>query len=129
MLEHTYQITEEAITMLGISAEECRAEQAGQWNLKKGSFDIMVDVWEEQGQVLFQVVCPLCTLPEENQEGFFRFLLERNHQLSAVTYTLFEDNVYLKHTREANGLTKEEIVNLLSKTAYYAEQSEFVPAD
>ena len=57
------------------------------------------------------------------------FLLERNHQLSAIAYTVFEGNVYLKHTREANGLTKEEIVNLLSKIAFYAEQSEFVPAD
>lgn len=129
MLQQTYQLTEEAITLLGVSAEESRAEQPGQWNLKKGSFDIMIDVWEEQGQVLFQVICPLCTLPDENKEGFYLFLLERNHQLSAVTYTVFEGNVYLKHTREANGLSKEEIVNLLSKTAYYAEQSEFVPAD
>lgn len=128
MFQQTCQLIEDTITSLGVSAEECRGEHAGQWNLKKGNFDIMADVWEEQGIMLFQVLCPLCALPEENKEAFYRFLLERNHQLSAIAYTVFEGNVYLKHTREANGLTKEEVLNLLSKTAFYAEQSEFVPA-
>lgn len=129
MLQQTCQLTEEVLVSLGLNAEECRGEKEGQWNLKKGSFDIMVDAWEEQGQVLFQVLCPLCALPEENKEAFYLYLLQRNHELSSIAYTVFEGNVYLKHTREANGLTKEEILNLLSKTAFYAEQSEFVPTE
>lgn len=128
MLQQTCQLVEEVLVSLGLNVEECRGEKEGQWNLRKGSFDIMVDAWEEQGQVLFQVLCPLCALPDENKEAFFLYLLQRNHELSAIAYTVFEQNVYLKHTREANGLTKEEILNLLSKTAFYAEQSEFVPA-
>lgn len=129
MLQQTCQLIEEVLASLGLNVEECRGEKEGQWNLRKGSFDIMVDAWEEQGQVLFQVLCPLCALPDENKEAFYLYLLQRNHELSAIAYTVFEQNVYLKHTREANGLTKEEILNLLSKTAFYAEQSEFVPAE
>jgi len=129
MLEETRQLVEQAIATLGLNPEECRGENPGQWNLKKGQFDILVDTWVEQEQTLFQVLCPLCTPPEDNKEGFYAFLLERNHGLSQVAYTLFDGNVYLKHTREARGLTHDEIITLLSKTAFYAEQSDFVPAD
>lgn len=129
MLKQTYELTESAIKSLGINVEDCRGENQGQWNLKKGQFDILVDVWEEQNQVLFQVLCPLCALPDENREAFFLYLLNKNHELSSVAYTIFENNVYIKHTREAVGLNMEEIINLLTKAAFYAELSDFVPAE
>jgi hypothetical protein len=73
------------------------------------------------------VVCPLCTLPDDNKEGFMLHLLQKNYGLSSLAYAVMEDSVYLKYTTEMNSLTTENIVSLLTKTAFYAEQSAFVP--
>ncbi len=128
MLENCYKLVDEAIVALGLNVEEIRGEQPGQWNLKKGKFDIMVDVWEQENQFLFQIVCPLCGLPPEHKEGFMLHLLQKNYGLSSLAYAVMEDSVFLKHTTEATTLTKDTIVMLLTKTAFYAEKSEFVPA-
>ena len=129
MIHTFYKLVDEAIADLGLSPDETKGEQPGQWNLKKGKFDIMVDVWEQEKQFLFQIVSPLCSLPAENKEGFMLYLLQKNYGLSSLAYAIMEDSVYLKHTTEMGSLTKDNIVMLLTKTAFYAEQSEFVPAD
>jgi hypothetical protein len=75
------------------------------------------------------VVSPLCTLPDENKEGFMLHLLQKNYGLSSLAYAIMEDSVFLKHTTEMASLTKENIIALLTKTAFYAEQSAFVPSE
>jgi hypothetical protein len=127
MIHTFYNVVDEAIASLGLNAEETKGDQPGQWNLKKGRFDIMVDVWEQEKQFLFQVICPLCNLPDDNKEGFMLHLLQKNYGLSSLAYAIMEDSVYLKYTTEMNLLTTENIVTLLTKTAFYAEQSAFVP--
>jgi hypothetical protein len=127
MLEAYYKLVDEAISALGLNPEETKGQQPGQWNLKKGKFDILVDVWEQENHFLFQIVSPLCSLPDENKEAFMLHLLQKNYGLSSLAYSIMDDSVFLKHTTEMHSLTKENIVSLLSKTAFYAEQSEFVP--
>lgn len=127
MIETCYKTVDEAVAALGLEAEEVRGEQPGQWNLKKGRFDIMVDVWEQENQLLFQIVCPLCGIPAEGRELFLLNLLQKNYGLSAMTYAVMDDIVFLKYTTEATSLTSENIVSLLTKAAFYAEKSEFVP--
>jgi hypothetical protein len=129
MIQDYYNLVDAAITELGLSPEETKGDQPGQWNLKKGQFDIMVDVWEQEKQFLFQVVSPLCTMPEENKEAFMLHLLQKNYGLSSLAYAIMDDSVFLKHTTEMGPLTKENIVMLLTKTAFYAEQSSFVPSE
>ena len=129
MIQEYYKLVDAAITELGLSPEETKGDQPGQWNLKKGQFDIMVDVWEKEKQFLFQVVSPLCTLPEENKEALMLHLLQKNYGLSSLAYAIMDDSVFLKHTTEMGSLTKENIVMLLTKTAFYAEQSSFVPSE
>lgn len=127
MIATYYQLIDEAITALGLNPEDTRGQQEGQWNLKKGRFDIMVDVWEQEKQFLFQIVCPLCSLPEENKEGFLLHLLQRNYGMSSLAYAIMDDSVFLKFTTEAESLTKDVLMMLFNKTAFYAEQSNFVP--
>ena len=127
MIATYYQLIDEAIMALGLNPEDTRGQQEGQWNLKKGRFDIMVDVWEQEKQFLFQIVCPLCSLPEENKEGFLLHLLQRNYGMSSLSYSIMDDSVFLKFTTEAETLTKDLLMMLLNKTAFYAEQSNFVP--
>ena len=128
MLENYYKLVETAITDLGINPAETRGPQEGQWNLKKGKFDIMIDIWEQEKHILFQIVAPLCDLPDDNREAFFMHLLQKNYGLSSTAYAIMNDTVFLKYTTEAPTITKENIAQLLTKTAFYAEQSEFVPA-
>jgi len=127
MIETYYKVVDEAVAALGLDAEEVRGEQPGQWNLKKGRFDIMVDLWEQENQHLFQIVCPLCGIPEENRDVFLLNLLQKNYGLSSMTYAVMDNIVFLKYTTEAAPLTSENVVALLTKTAFYAEKSEFVP--
>jgi len=129
MINTFYKLVDDAIIELGLNADETKGELPGQWNLKKGKFDIMVDVWEQEKQFLFQVVSPLCSLPDENKEGFMLHLLQKNYGLSSLAYAIMDDSVFLKHTTEMASLTKENIVMLLTKTAFYAEQSAFVPSE
>ena len=68
-------------------------------------------------------------MPDENKDGFLQHLLQRNYGMSSVTYAMMENDVFLKYTTEAGELTKENVIMLLNKTAFYAEQSNFVPAD
>lgn len=129
MLTTYYKLIDDAITALGLNPEETRGGNPGQWNLKKGRFDIMVDVWEQEKQFLFQIVCPLCSTPDDNKDVFLQHLLQRNYGMSSVTYAMMENDVFLKYTTEANELTKENVIMLLNKTAFYAEQSNFVPVE
>ena len=129
MINTYYKLVDDAIIDLGLNADETKGDLPGQWNLKKGKFDIMVDVWEQEKQFLFQVVSPLCTLPDENKEGFMLHLLQKNYGLSSLAYAIMEDSVFLKHTTEMASLTKENIIALLTKTAFYAEQSAFIPSE
>lgn len=127
MLDTYYKLIDSVVTELGIDLESTRGAQAGQWNLRKGRFDIMVDVWEQDNYVLFQVVSPLCTLPDENREEFLMYLLQKNYGMSGVAYCIMENSVFLKYTTEAYTLSKESIIAVLNKTAFYAEMSNFVP--
>lgn len=129
MIDTYYKLVDAAIADLGLNPDEVKGEQPGQWNLKKGKFDIMVDVWEQENQILFQIVSPLCSLPDENREAFLLYILQKNYGMSSLAYAIMEDSVFLKHTTEANTLTKELILLLLSKTAFYAEMSDFVPVE
>jgi len=129
MIENYYKIVEEAILALGIPAELSRGPQIGQWNLKKGKFDILIDVWEQEKNHLFQIVAPICAIPDDNREAFYLHLLNKNYGMSSIAYAIMEDSVFVKYTSEANALTQEIILNLLTKVAFYAEQSDFVPAE
>lgn len=129
MIDTYYKMVDDAIRDLGLNPEETRGQQEGQWNLKKGRFDIMVDVWEQEQQYIFQVVAPLCGMPDENREAFMQHLLEKNYGLSSLAYAILNDTVFLKYTTEARSMIKEHVVAVLTKIAFYAEQSSFVPQE
>ena len=69
MIETFYKLVDDAISDLGLNPDEVRGEQPGQWNLKKGKFDIMVDLWEQENQYIFQVVAPLCGMQKETEKS------------------------------------------------------------
>jgi hypothetical protein len=105
-----------------------RGTAPGQWNLKLGSASIWVDVFQSkdaQGNFLqagyFQVLAPVCDVPVNNQHLFTKELLEINHSLYGVGFTIFKEVAYIKAIRELEGLDKSEIRATFDRVSIYAD--------
>ncbi len=120
-----YEIVEKAINELGVNAEEARGENEGEWNLKRGTASVWIDLWyiDDEGGAYFQVMAPIMTLPEEesNQNKLAFELLKINYTLFGVSFALHEDGVYLKNIREVEGLDQSEVIYMIGRCGNYAD--------
>lgn len=113
---------ENAIGKLGIDPTEARTQNEGQWNISKDQkIQIMLDLWEEKGLLFFQVLTPVCEVGDANNVDFFKLLLSENHGFCEAAFTILDNGVYLKHTSDAEGLTEEKILKLITRIAFYNE--------
>lgn len=122
-LKNYYEIIEACIKDLGIIPTEARGDLPGQWNLKRGTANVWVDIWEIEAnkQIFFQLLSPIVTIPEKNKEAFFQDLLQINHALYGVAFTIKDNYTYIKMMREAQGLDKIEVTAMLERIGYYAD--------
>jgi hypothetical protein len=120
-----YQIVEDGINQLGVDATEARGEKDGEWNLKRGTASVWIDLWyieEEQG-AYFQVMSPIMTLPEDeaNRNSLALELLKLNNTLFGVAFVVHEDGVYLKNIREVEELDPSEVVYMIGRCGNYGD--------
>jgi len=124
-LQPYYTLVEEAINELGVNAEEARGENAGEWNLKRGTASVWIDLWyiEEEEGAYFQVMAPIMSLPEDenNRNQLTHELLKINYTLFNIAFTLHEDGVYLKNIREVEELDKSEVIYMIGRCGNYAD--------
>jgi hypothetical protein len=127
-IQHYYNQVEEVLIEYKIDPAAARGQQPGQWNLKLGSASVWVDVFQAkdaQGNLVqngyLQVMAPVCELPINNQHLFTKELLEINHQLYGVAFTVFKDKAYIKAIRELQGLDKSEIRATFDRVGIYAD--------
>lgn len=127
-IQHYYAMVEEILVEYKIDVAAARGDQPGQWNLKLGSASVWVDVFQSkdaQGNLLqygyLQVMAPICDVPVDNQQAFTRELLEINHSLYGVSFTIFKDKAYIKAIRELQGLDKSEIKSTFDRVGVYAD--------
>src|SRR5690349_19584745 len=109
-IQHYYTMVEEILVDYKIDVQAARGDQPGQWNLKLGSASVWVDVFQSkdaQGNLMqygyLQVMAPICDVPVNNQQLFTRELLEINHSLYGVSFTIFKEKAYIKAIRELQG--------------------------
>ena len=123
-IEHYYQMMDTIIASFGVDPSACKSETPGQWNLKKGSAPVWVDIWKVQDQEYgyMQIMAPICNVPVDNQHLFTKELLEINHQLYGVAFTIFKDWAYLKIIRELDGLDQSEAEAMFNRIGNYADQ-------
>jgi len=123
-LNHFYTIIERSISNLGVDPLKCRGKNPGSWTLKKGSVQVWVDIWyiEREKRSYFQVMSPVMKIPTEKKTELFLELLQINDRLFGVAFTLYKDNVWLKHIRETENLDESEIMNTLHRVGNYADQ-------
>ncbi|MBN1251957.1 MAG: YbjN domain-containing protein [Bacteroidales bacterium] len=123
-LQKYYQFAENCISILGVDPKVCRGEKAGQWNLKRGSANVWIDVWEteQKNYGYFQCMAPVIEVPTKNTEAFYREILEINHNLYGVAMTKFNSWIYLKTNRELDGLDQNEMMAMINRIGVYADQ-------
>lgn len=123
-----YEMIDSIIRDLGVDPAACRGDQPGQWNLKKGSASVWVDVWQTkdangnlQDYGYLQIMAPIMEVPVNNQHLFTKELLELNHSLYGVGFTIFKDWAYIKMVRELDGLDKNEAAAMFNRVGNYAD--------
>lgn len=127
-IEHYYAMVEEVLTSFKIDPTTARGPQPGQWNLKLGSASVWVDVFQSkdaQGNLVqngyLQVMAPVCDVPVNNQHLFTKELLEINHSLYGVAFTIFKEKAYIKSIRELQGIESSEIASTFNRVGIYAD--------
>ena len=126
-IQHYHTMVEDVLREYKIDPVTARAATPGQWSLTFGSASIWVDVFQSkdaQGNLLqygyIQVLAPVCEVPVNNQHLFTKELLEINHTLYGVAFTIFKDNAYIKTIRELEGLDTSEIKAAFDRVSIYA---------
>jgi Putative bacterial sensory transduction regulator len=126
-ITHYYTMVEEVLSEYKIDPTTARGQTPGTWNLKFGSASIWVDVFQSkdaQGNLIqygyVQCLALVCDVPVNNQNLFTKELLEINHSLYGVGFTIFKDVVYIKAIRELEGLDKSEIKSTFDRVSIYA---------
>lgn len=122
-LKPYYEIIETCIKESGKDPVASRGELDGQWNLSVGSAKIWIDVWEMESskQIYFQLLSPVVAVPTENREAFYQEILQINHTLYGVAFTVKDNFAYIKMIREAQGLDKTEAAAMIDRIGYYAD--------
>jgi hypothetical protein len=128
-IEHYHKLVDEVLTDYKIDPATAKGQIPGQWNLKWGSASVWVDVFQSkdaQGNLVqagyFQVMAPVCEVPVNNQHLFTKELLETNHSLYGVAFSIFKDKAYIKSLRELEGLDKSEIKATFDRVGIYADE-------
>jgi hypothetical protein len=128
-IQYYYTLVEDVLTDYKIDPVTARGQNAGQWNLQLGSASIWVDVFftkDEQGNPTpygyLQVLAFVCEVPVNNQNLFTKELLEINHQLYGVAFTIFQEKAYIKFIRELEGLDKSEVKAAFDRVGIYANE-------
>lgn len=128
-IDHYYKLFEEVLTEYKIDPITARGQQPGQWNLKLGSASVWVDMFQQkdaQGNLIqngyIQIMAPVCDVPVNNQHLFTKELLEINHNLYGVSFTIFKDKAYIKAIRELQGLDKSEIKSTIDRVGIYSDE-------
>jgi len=126
-IDYYYNLIEEALAEYKLDPKTARGQHAGQWNLKFGSASIWADVFQSkdaQGNLTqygyFQALALVCDVPVSNQALFTKELLEINHTLYGVAFTIYREKAYIKAIRELEGLDKSEVKATFDRVSIYA---------
>src|SRR5688572_1001065 len=98
--EYFSELIESTFAQLGLNPAETRGGDKGQWVLYNGDTEIYVDLWEvekdnswlyfesDEKVFSFQVISPVCYLPETGNDQLFEELLHNNLNMFYGSYTI-----------------------------------------
>ncbi|MEZ5026578.1 MAG: YbjN domain-containing protein [Chitinophagales bacterium] len=124
-LETGINIVENAIKKMNIDPVACRGDKTGQYNMVQGSISIWIDVWHNEREqcAYFQVMSPILDiLKVENKSALYEELLTINDGLYNVSFTIYNNFVWLKTTREVQGLDESEVMAQIRRVGNYGDR-------
>jgi hypothetical protein len=135
--EKLSELIESTFAELGLNPADTRGAEKGQWVLYNGDTEIYVDLWEmdkdnswlyfetDEPVYAFQVISPVCYLPESGSEQLFEELLHNNLNMFYASYTINREQNMLavKFRRPSKGLNREEIIEAVESVGYYSEST------
>lgn len=115
---------EQILTAVGIDPKMARleVENGYGWNFRRGSAIIEVYVSQKDGSGYLQVLSPIIHLPDKGLLQLYRRLLELNLQLVNASLGIYLDVVYVFNERPLQGLDPEEVNQIITQLAGYADE-------
>ena len=113
---------EEALAALGLVAE---SPEPGSFLVRlEGQRKLVTMTWLIAGTHSLHVEAFFCRRPDENQERFYRFLLERNGRMYGVHFAVDpQGDVYLTGRQPLQSVSTEEIDRLLGCVLSYSDDN------
>lgn len=121
-----YTVVEAALQKNGVDPVAVRGAKPGQWSIWREHINVMVDVWfiEREGRPYFQVMAPMLSLKNAHTPSLYREVLEANDRLYGVSFTIYQDILWLKTIRECEGLDIEEAFAAILRVGAYGLEYE-----
>ncbi len=122
MYQQILSIVENTLKTLGIEPAQAKTGE-GQFNINKDkNTEVLIDVWEENYRVFFQVLCPVTKINDVNRTEVLKMLLEENHGLVEASFALAKDDIILKDTIECSAFfNQERATSTIIRISYYCE--------
>lgn len=142
-LSQLIKTVEAAIRDMGLSEEESRADENGQWILLKNELPVYIDVWQDaestpwnyfvfkNDPTVFQITIPFTHAPTLKRNEFLQELLIVNLNLMFGKFSYNEkDNATVITYRVSGDNFKSESLSLIiDALAYYSEMAYHVLKD
>ena len=117
---------EEMISKLGYPVALTR-KGPNNWSLKKGSASINISYYEKTGLLVGDVY--LSTLPENNIDKLYHFLLRQNYQLEGMSFSIKEQDIILSLLIFDQYLNADTLYRLFSNLLTTADKYDNVLVD
>lgn len=122
-LEQISPLIEKSIEGLKIDPVLCRGQKPGQWSYKMKDANVWIDVFafdNNPNKYYFQVMSPLCEVPDKKTQEFLMDILEINYKMVGCAICKKENWLYILNLRETENIDQTEIDATLDRVAYYS---------
>lgn len=122
MYQQAISKIESALSNLGVNPADAKTAE-GQYSISKNKeTEILIDVWQQNELVFFQVMSLITKVQNSNAEAVYKMLLEENHNLVEASFAIINEMIMVKETYEFNSLfTQERAISAINRLAYYSE--------
>lgn len=142
-LNELIETVEQSILAMGVTPEECRGEEPGQWMLMREDMPIYLDAWEDQesnpwnyfifntDKTAFQISIPFCYAPTLKREEFLEEMLVVNLNLfyAKFSYNAKDNVMALVYRIPGNAFNANHLQPVVDGLSYYAEMTYHVLKD
>lgn len=122
-LQEITPLVETSLAGLKVDPALCRGAKPGQWSYKLKDATVWIDVYTSEannGKWYFQVMSPLCAVPDDRQLEFFQDLMEINYKMYGSWMCKKDGWLYVISLRETVNIDQSEIDATLDRVAFYS---------